>query len=120
MRKTSTDAEKKLWAILRDRRLADFKFRRQHRIGGYILDFYCVRCRVAVELDGGQHNNPGVARYDARRTQSLKELGVDVIRFWDHDMLRDAPIIAEEIFRFISEVKRPSPQPSPGVPGEGE
>lgn len=122
LRKGSTDAERKLWSILRGRRLASFKFRRQHRVGGYILDFYCVRCRVAIELDGGQHNDPAVAQYDAHRTQSLNELGIRVLRFWDDDMLRDAPIIAEEIFRILGEQKHflPSPRPSPGVPGEGE
>jgi very-short-patch-repair endonuclease len=121
MRKGSTDAEKKLWSILRGRRLSGFKFRRQHRIGGYILDFYCVRYRVAIELDGGQHNDPAVAQYDAQRTQSLNELGIRVLRFWDDDPLRDAPIIAEEIFRQLSEQAHPmpSPQPSPGVPGDG-
>lgn len=68
LRKSETDAEVKLWTILHSRKLAGFKFRRQHRIAGYILDFYCVRCRLAVELDGGQHGDAAVVRYDGRKS----------------------------------------------------
>ena len=89
MRKSSTDAEAKLWSILRDRSLAGFKFRRQHPVAGYILDFYCVRKRLAIELDGGQHADSDAITYDQRRTNRLNEVGVRVLRFWDHDVRRD-------------------------------
>lgn len=58
MRAESTDAERKLWHILRDRKLGGFKFRRQHPVAGYIVDFFCLEAGVVVEADGGQHYNP--------------------------------------------------------------
>jgi very-short-patch-repair endonuclease len=119
MRTECTEAEARLWSIVRSRSLAGFKFRRQHPLGGYILDFYCVKRKLAVELDGGQHGDPHHAAKDARRTRRLIELGVRVLRFWDHDMLKEPHIVAEEILRRLTE-EEPSPRPSPGVPGEGE
>ena len=118
MRKSSTDAEAKLWSILRGRRLAGFKFRRQHRVAGYTLDFYCAQRRLAIELDGGQHADPAAVHYDAQRTKRMSEIGVRVLRFWDHDVLKDPQVVAEEIYRHL-DAEEPSPRPSPGVPGEG-
>ncbi|HUB25109.1 MAG TPA: endonuclease domain-containing protein, partial [Tepidisphaeraceae bacterium] len=88
MRTTQTDAETRMWSLLRSRQLSGFKFRRQHPVEGYILDFYCVRLRVAVELDGGQHGDPDPKAYDERRTRRLNELGIRVLRFWDNDVLK--------------------------------
>jgi very-short-patch-repair endonuclease len=119
MRHESTDAERKLWSIVRNGRLGGFKFRRQVPVGGYILDFYCVEGRLAVELDGGQHYEPGQARYDQRRTARLTELRIQVTRFSDVEMLKDSDAVAGTIFNRLQELARPSPQPSPGVPGEG-
>src|ERR1700683_3817982 len=90
MRKSPTDAEAKLWSVLRSRQLGGFKFRRQYPIAGYILDFYCVRKRLAVELDVGQHGEAPYVAYDSKRTHTLGELGVRIIRFWDHDVLQQA------------------------------
>src|SRR5450432_3926371 len=119
MRSSSTDAEAKLWSILRSRSLAGFKFRRQHPICGSILDFYCGRRKLAVELDGGQHHDSDNAEYDSLRMQKLNEFGIQVLRFSDRDLLKDPQIVAEEIFRQLDD-KKPSPRPSTGVPGEGE
>jgi len=58
LREKSTDAEKRLWRLLRDRRFSEFKFRRQYACGGYFLDFYCATAKLAVELDGGGHGFP--------------------------------------------------------------
>lgn len=63
------------------------KFIRQYSAGPYILDFYCPDMRVAVELDGGQHNESGGKAYDAARTEYLQAHGIDVLRFWDTDVL---------------------------------
>jgi very-short-patch-repair endonuclease len=119
LRRESTDAEKKLWDILRSNQLGGFKFRRQHPVAGFILDFYCSSERLGIELDGGQHNDAGVIEYDASCAAKLEGLGVRLIRFWDHDVLRNAQGVAEEVYRHLIN-ERPSPQPSPGVPGEGE
>jgi very-short-patch-repair endonuclease len=117
MRRQPTDAEAKLWRMLRLKGLAGYKFRRQHRIGGYIVDFYCPSHRLAVELDGGHHADHDQAEYDRNRTMRLNQFGVCVLRFWDDDVLKHTDAVAEEILRHLGE---PLPQPSPGVPGEGE
>jgi very-short-patch-repair endonuclease len=83
-RHAPTDAEERLGAALRDRRLGGFKFRRQHRIGAYVADFACMECMLAVEADGGQHAD---SEKDAVRTQHLAKAGWRVLRFWNHDIL---------------------------------
>jgi len=108
-----------MWSILRSRKLSGYKFRRQYPIGEFIVDFYCVKERLAIELDGEQHADDEDLKYDAKRTQRLNELGVRVLRFWDHDVLKDTDLVAENIWRTLTSSSEPSPQPSPGVPGEG-
>jgi very-short-patch-repair endonuclease len=119
MRAGPTDAERKLWSILRFKALGGYRFRRQRPVAGYILDFYCPAKRLAVELDGGQHADARQARYDQIRSARLNELGVRVIRFWDDEVLKHPEAVAEEILRELERVS-PPPRPSPGVPGEGE
>ena len=129
LRANSTDAEKRLWRILRNRKLARYKFRRQYPIEGYIVDFYWISAGLVIELDGGQHNEPAAKEYDARRTQRLKQLGIKVLRFWDHDLPKHSSEVAESIYRSICGDELPSPQPtrgrspiplaSAGVRGEG-
>ena len=85
LRRNATDAESRLWFRLRDRQLFGLKFRRQHRIGPYIADFYCDECELVVELDGGQHADMAAA--DARRTAYLEGKGLQVLRFWNNDVL---------------------------------
>jgi adenine-specific DNA-methyltransferase len=116
MRHEPTDAERKLWFILRDRKLGGFKFRRQHPIGGYIVDFYCEEARVGVEADGGQHYDPEGKTYDERRSHVLADRGVKILRFSDYDVLKFPDAVARTILHRLEE---PSPYPSPGVPGEG-
>jgi very-short-patch-repair endonuclease len=119
MRRQPTDAEKKLWGIVRFKGLGGYRFRRQRPVAGYILDFYCPSRRLAVELDGGQHADDRRAEYDRIRTSRLKELGIRVLRFGDHEMLKNPEAVAEEILRCL-DVEQPPPQPSPGIPGEGD
>jgi very-short-patch-repair endonuclease len=76
LRKQSTDAEKRLWRLLRDRRFAEFKFRRQYACGIYYLDFYCTLAKLAVELDGGGHGFPDQRARDEKRNQFLAEQGI--------------------------------------------
>jgi very-short-patch-repair endonuclease len=105
LRKDATDAERKLWTILRDRRIAGLKFFRQYSIGPYILDFYCPDERLAVEVDGGQHADVQGQEHDAKRDSYLRELNIRVIRFWNNDVLRNIEG-AEQ--RIREEVTRPS------------
>jgi len=78
-RRQPTPAEAKLWRRLRDRR-AQFKFRRQHPIGRYVLDFFCPEAMLAVEIDGDQHSRREQIRHDQERSAWLKVHGVDVLR----------------------------------------
>jgi type I restriction enzyme M protein len=117
MRHHATDAEKRLWSRLRDRRLEGFKFRRQVPIAGFIVDFYCIERMLAIELDGGQHLDEGPVDYDRRRARQLDSLGIRTLRFSNVDVLRDTELVVTAILRTLTE---PSPQPSPGVPGEGQ
>src|SRR6266852_5901992 len=69
LRHKPTDAERKLWSVLRARQMAGYKFRRQHPFGDYILDFVCLEARLVIEVDGGQHATPVISSKDLRRTQ---------------------------------------------------
>jgi very-short-patch-repair endonuclease len=112
LRKESTDAERKLWTLLRDGQLAGFRFRRQHPAEGYILDFVCLKANLVVELDGGQHADPVNAAYDAQRTRHLKKLKLRVVRIADHDVMNDPEAVIRTIYRELN-IEEPSPWPSP-------
>ena len=103
MRTGQTDAERKLWHLLRDRRLGGFKFRRQVPIAGYVVDFYCLEGGLVVESDGGQHCDPGQEEYDRRRTYQLSELGIRVIRFPDNEVLKFPDAVREAIHKALTE-----------------
>lgn len=121
LRHDQTDAERKLWQHLRSREVSGAKFRRQHALGSFIVDFCCVACHLIIELDGGQHANQREA--DEERTRVLTQLGYRVIRFWNHEVLTDIEVVLEKIFEELkrqrlflgiaseSEVKSPSPSP---------
>ena len=107
-RKGQTDAERKLWSRLRARQLNSIKFRRQHPIGQYIVDFCCTDYRLVIELDGGHHVQQ--ADEDLRRTAMLVQRGYRVLRFWDHEVLKDIDAVLQEIYTVIS-YPHPSPLP---------
>jgi len=119
LRRDSTDAEKKLWSILRNRHLDGVKFRRQVAVGAYVADFLCLEARLIVELDGGQHD--AQAGYDARRTRALEAEGYRVIRFWNDDVLANLEGVAEVLrtaLRYPSP-SQPAAGPLPLPRGEG-
>jgi very-short-patch-repair endonuclease len=97
LRGSHTDAENLLWMFLRDRRFCGFKFRRQHPVSGYILDFYCHECKLAVELDGGGHAAEEQVTYDNERTKELERAGIKVLRFWNDDVLRNTEMVLEAL-----------------------
>ena len=126
MRANDTDAEKRLWRILRNRKLGGFKFRRQVPVGRYIVDFYCHEGKVVVEADGGQHSEPAAVKYDGDRTAYLARQGIRVMRFWDHDVLKHTDAVREQIHRELTERSPHAdeataipPHPSPLPQGEG-
>lgn len=107
LRRQLTDAERRLWAHLRNRALMGWKFRRQHPIGPYIADFACIEARLVIELDGGQHL--GSTR-DAARTAALQAGGYRVIRFWNNDVLMRTTAVLDAIHAALAD---PHPHPSP-------
>jgi very-short-patch-repair endonuclease len=115
LRADSTDAEWKLWAILRGRGLEGVKFRRQVPVGRYFADFACLEARLIVELDGGQHD--AQADYDARRTEDLEAAGWRVIRFWNNEVVEAPDGVARSIAAELALARPGSPTPLPE--GEG-
>ncbi len=93
LRREMTDAERRLWKHLRAGRLEGFKFRRQHPVPPYVLDFCCVEVGLAIELDGSQHSE---AR-DASRSRYLESQGWRIVRFWDNDVLNKTDAVVEAI-----------------------
>ncbi|MCC7018695.1 MAG: endonuclease domain-containing protein [Ardenticatenales bacterium] len=81
LRRRETTAERVLCQALRRRRLSDLIFRRQHAVGSFVLDFYCPAERLAIELDGGVHDDPSQRRRDEQRTSALEAAGITVLRF---------------------------------------
>lgn len=86
LRHDATPPEERLWFFLRNRRFGGFKFRRQHPVAGYILDFYCHEAHLAIEVDGSSHNAPDQVDYDSQRTASLNDTGIIVLRFWNNEV----------------------------------
>ena len=113
LRKNQTDAESLLWQLLRDRQIADCKFRRQHPIEPYILDFYCHEKKLAIELDGGQHNTEPAIAQDHKRTEFLASQGITVLRFWNNDVLQNTEAVLQRIYDTLN------PHPDPLPTGEG-
>jgi len=100
LRNNSTEAEKLIWSKLKSSQLG-CKFRRQHSIGPYILDFYCPSKQLAIELDGGQHNEAKSMNYDSNRTEYLNSLNITVLRFWNSQILTDISTVLEAIYNHL-------------------
>jgi len=98
LRSDQTDAERKLWSVLRGHTLG-VKFRRQHPIGSFIVDFCCVEKRLIVELDGGQHATQTEA--DNTRARFLNARAYRVLRFWNDDVTSDADAVAEAVMKAL-------------------
>lgn len=113
LRQQGTDAERRLWYRLRAKRFQAVKWRRQHPLPPYIVDFYCHATRLVVELDGGRHTT----RSDAARTACLESQGFRVLRFWNDQVLVETEAVLDVIYRASQDL------PSPLTPlpvGEGD
>jgi len=110
LRQDDTWAEKLMWHWLRDRRFSGYKFRRQHPVGKYVLDFFCEEAELNIELDGSQHGFPDQRKHDEEREKFLKSLGIKTLRFWNSQLRRDAQTIRDAIF---SELQTRAPRPLP-------
>ena len=98
LRRDQTDAESVLWYFLRGKRLGGWKFRRQFPLDPYVLDFYCHDKKLAIELDGGQHNEPNGAIKDEVRKTFIEQRGIRILRFWNHDVLADREAVLQVIW----------------------
>jgi very-short-patch-repair endonuclease len=96
--------------------LDGLSFRRQHPIGRYIVDFYCPAIRLAVEVDGGQHNERRNQLFDRRRSQWLSTKGVTMVRFWNNDVLNNIEGVWEEIARIADALRLRPATPTPTLP----
>lgn len=105
MRHAATDAENLLWQRLCAKRFMNLKFRRQHVIKPYIVDFYCHEIGLVIELDGGQHNTEDGRAYDVERTQFLEALGLKVVRYWNHDVLNRTEVILDNLWNICFKIK---------------
>jgi very-short-patch-repair endonuclease len=118
LRKNQTEAEKKLWAILRNRQLAGVKFRRQFSVGKYVLDFYSPGYKLGVEADGGHHYEDVDKHRDEIRSRELSRLGIEVLRVSDREILNHIDGVYELIQKTIEEKKRIPPHLNPLPKGE--
>ena len=115
LRTNATEAEQKIWYFLRNRQFEKFKFRRQHPIGVYIVDFVCLIEKLIIELDGGQHAER--IPYDERRTRALREKGFRVLRFWNNDVMQNTDAVLEAVLAELNACPSPSPSPRNGERG---
>ena len=110
LRQNETWAEKLMWRWLRDRRFSDYKFRRQHPVGTYHLDFFSEEASLNIELDGSQHGFPEQQRHDTEREKYLRSIGIKTLRFWNSRLRRDAQSVRDTIFE---ELQNRAPHPLP-------
>ena len=107
LRREMTDAEQLLWRHLRRRQIKGQKFRRQHPLGRYIVDFACLEARLIVEVNGGQHADR--EGQDAARTAWLEQKGYRVLRFWNNDVLGNLEAVLQVIWSEVQAGARPPP-----------
>jgi very-short-patch-repair endonuclease len=104
LRENMTKAETVLWKKIRNKRLAGFKFRNQHPIHVYILDFYCHETKLSIEVDGEYHLDKYQVQYDNDRTQFLAEIGIRELRFTNAQILENIDNVLEEIMKKLKSV----------------
>ena len=106
LRKQMTGCEKILWQRLRAKHLLDYKFRRQHPIFKYIVDFYCHQLRLVIEVDGSVHSGVDAVEYDRNRTLELEEFGLQVLRFSNDEVSSNTDHVIAVITAKIQEIIR--------------
>ena len=115
LRRRLTAAEKQLWRLLRDRRFRGYKFRRQHPLSHYILDFYCAEAGVSLEIDGGQHGFPQQRAADTAKENYLLSRGIVTKRFWNHQLFREPEVVKQNLWLMLQD-RAPHPENVPVTP----
>jgi very-short-patch-repair endonuclease len=116
LRHNLTPAEAALWKALQGSKLEGKKFRRQHSIGNFVVDFYCPECRLAIELDGEKHFNLIASEYDLRREEFLHSQNVRVLRFENRSVFEHPDGVLQAIKGHLR-IPTTTPQPPPGQEG---
>ena len=109
MRHATRDAENLLWQRLCVKRFMELKFRRQQVIAPYIVDFYCHKIGLVIELDGSKHGTDDAIEYDAERTKFLEALGLTVVWYWNSDVLGRVDVVLEDLWWMCTKLKQTSP-----------
>lgn len=109
MRNNMPQAEQILWSYLRCKQLEGCKFRRQYGVGKYVVDFYCPKLKLAIEVDGDSHFYPGAQEYDQKRQKYIESFGIRFLRCTNTDVYENIDGVLEEILRFIETTSCPPP-----------
>ena len=117
LRRRSTEAEDLLWYILRDRRFANYKFRRQVPIGPYVADFVCYQSKLVVELDGSQHAE---SFRDEKRDAELERRGFRVLRLWNRQLNAERDTVMAAIWFALQDTPSAALRAPSPTRGEGE
>ena len=104
-RKHPTASEKLLWHALRDRQIAGAKFRRQHPVNQFVLDFFCREKLIAIEIDGGIHAKTEIVNHDLERTEYLMLQGITVLRFTTDEVMHSLDVVLLEIRKALREME---------------
>ena len=106
LRSDQTNAENRLWSRLSARQLEGFKFRRQHPIGPFVADFFCLDAKLVIELDGSQHADQ--LHDDERRTEFLRDAGYKVLRIWNHEVINEIDEVLQRIADALEQSRQPT------------
>lgn len=112
LRRNTPSPEILLWSKLKGKQLNGFKFRRQYGVLNFVVDFYCPRCKLAIEIDGNSHYGDKAQQHDADRQLAIQSLGIRFLRFKNTDVLRNIDGVLDEIIGVVSEYKPPLAPPS--------
>jgi very-short-patch-repair endonuclease len=115
LRNSMTDSEKRLWYLIRNRQIDGYKFRRQHPVNQFIVDFYCVELKLSIEIDGSIHLNPEQNERDEQRTKIINSLGIIELRFSNEEVNNNSTFVIQSlrtsIAKLISNSTNPTREP---------
>ena len=103
LRRTQTPWEIKIWRLLRGKQFSNYKFRRQFPIDKYVVDFCCLGKRLIIELDGGQHNEPGEIEKDRKRSEYLEGQGFKILRIWNPEIDNNLDGVGSKILEMLEQ-----------------
>jgi very-short-patch-repair endonuclease len=112
LRQEQPPAQRRFWRLLRDRQFAGYKFRREHPLGDYVLDFYCAEAKLSLELDGAQHGFPVQHQRDEKKEAYLLSRGILTKRFWNRQVKEEPAVVKAALWRLLQE-RAPHPENVP-------